>query len=122
MRSCATGSHLDLGSMSSPIAWAVWRLARQSPRTISGPAPNLPQTDFVKQTGVDPAGDLLERFHFLRRQHVKYEPANLTQVDRLSLHQLLVALVCQFGVGCARPGGALSAHPAPRFESRDHMR
>src|SRR5947208_410163 len=64
------------------------RLARLAHGALPGPLRERSETDFAKQTGIDAAGDLIQRLDLHRRQYVEYEPANLPQVDGPRLHQL----------------------------------
>ena len=43
------------------------------------------EIELAQQTGVDAAGDLLQRFHLVWRQDVEYEAANLADAEQLAM-------------------------------------
>src|SRR5260370_33135554 len=90
-------------------------------RALQCPPRERSEAELTQESRVDAAGDLLQRFHLLLRQHVEYEAPYLAQVNRTGLHHLPLPPVGQRGMCDVTLVLPSPANPAPFLESRDHV-
>src|SRR5258708_40343913 len=67
-------------------------------RALQCPPRESSEAELTQESRGAAAGDLVQRFHLLLRQHVEYEAAYLARANRTGLHQLPVAPVGQLGM------------------------